>query len=90
MKKQLNERYIQIARACLNVLNNVNPAVNREQQIEEVYQAIDKAVAELYKKQELDLATAYGALRQIAKLDPSKDDVNRAITLANAVLPPEH
>ena len=90
MKKQLDERYIQVARACLNVLNNVNPAADRNQQIQEVYEAIDKAIADLYKKQEQDLATAYGALRQIAQMQPGTDDLNRAITIANAVLPGKH
>ncbi len=90
MQKQLDERYAQIARACLKVLNNVNPAADREAQIQEVYQAIDRAIAELYKKQEQDLATAYGALRQIAQLQPGRDDLNRAITLASAVLPARH
>ncbi len=87
MKKQLDERYMQVARACLNVLNNVSPAADRQQQIKEVYEAIDVAIADLYKKQEQDLSTAYAVLREISQLQPGKDDVNRAITLANAVLP---
>ncbi|OMH38388.1 hypothetical protein BGP75_08005 [Motiliproteus sp. MSK22-1] len=90
MKKQLDERYMQVARACLQVLNNVNPAADRSQQIQEVYQAIDKAIADLYKKQEQDLAIAYAALREIAQMDASKDDLNRAINLANGVLPKHH
>ncbi len=87
MKKQLDESYMQVARACLSVLNNVSPAADRQQQIQEVYNAIDNAIADLYKKQEQDLSTAYAALREISQMQPGKDDLNRAITLANAVLP---
>ena len=88
MKKQLDQRYMQVARACLEVLNNVNPAIDRQKQIQQVYDAIDEAIADLYKKQEQDLAMAYGVLKQISQLQPGKDDLNRAITLANAVLHP--
>ncbi len=90
MKKQLDERYVQIARACLKVLNNVSPAADRSQQIQEVYEAIDNAIADLYKKQEQDLAVAFQALRQISELQPGKDELQQAIDIAAAVTPVRH
>ncbi|WP_207061995.1 hypothetical protein [Motiliproteus sp. SC1-56] len=90
MSETLDQRYMQVAQACLKVLNNINPAADRSEQIKEVYAAIDRAVGELYKQQETQLATALGALRQIAEMDPAKDHLDQAVTLARAVVPVHH
>lgn len=88
--KRNDQAYAQIARSCLNVLNNVNPAMNREQQIEAVYAAIDAAVADIYKKQEQDLANAYGVLHQIAELQDTNASLTDAVKLAKDFLPTRH
>ncbi|WP_210396201.1 hypothetical protein [Motiliproteus sediminis] len=90
MSQPLDQRYINIARACLNVLNNVNPALNRDQQISAVYDAIDAAINDLYKQQEQQLGQAFTALRAITRLDPEKHSVEDAIALARQVLPASH
>jgi hypothetical protein len=81
---------MQVARACLQTLNNINPAADRATQIQELYQAIDDAVGELYKQQEQLLGRQLTALRAIAELDPAQDDLNRAIELASQALPASH
>lgn len=90
MPKNRDERYMQVARACLKVLNNVSPATDRDQQIKEVYQAIDLAIADLYKQQEVQLAAAFGTLRQIAELDPARHSLEQAIELARQITPVQH
>lgn len=90
MKKSNDQAYAKIARSCLNVLNNVNPAMDRQQQIEEVYAAIDEAIAEIYKKQEQDLANAYSVLGQIADMNPESNQLPDAIALAKSLLPTRH
>ncbi|HEY5718440.1 MAG TPA: hypothetical protein VIS52_08090 [Motiliproteus sp.] len=90
MSKPLDQRYIAIARACLGVLNNVNPAIDRDQQIQQVYQAIDAAINDLYKQQEQQLGQAFSALRAISRLDPAESDLAAAQRIAKGVLPPSH
>ena len=90
MSKPLDQRYIKIARACLDVLNNINPAINREQQIQQVYKAIDQAINELYKQQEQQLGQAFTTLRAISQLNPEQHSLDDAVRLAKAILPPSH
>ncbi|MFT5721177.1 MAG: hypothetical protein ACI9W6_001490 [Motiliproteus sp.] len=90
MHKTLDQKYMQVARACLQVLNNVNPAADRTAQIQELYGAIDTAINQLYKQQEQSLGRSFSALRAIAELDPEQDQVAAAIKLAREALPPSH
>ncbi|MEH6471915.1 MAG: hypothetical protein V7752_11745 [Halopseudomonas sp.] len=90
MHKTLDQKYMQVARSCLQVLNNVDPDADRAAQINELYTAIDKAISELYKQQEQSLGRSVSALRAIAELDPTDADLNQAITLANEALPRSH
>lgn len=90
MQKTLDKNYMQVARACLQVLNNINPAADRSAQIQELYEAIDTAIADLYKQQEQSLGRTYSTLRQIAELDPGNTSIEQAIELANQALPPRH
>jgi hypothetical protein len=90
MQKSLDQKYMQVARACLKVLNNINPAADRSAQIDELYQAIDGAINDLYKQQEQSLGRTYSALRAIAELDPATNDIEAAIQMASQALPPRH
>ncbi|MEH6823198.1 MAG: hypothetical protein V7629_04705 [Motiliproteus sp.] len=90
MHKTLDQKYMQVARACLQVLNNVNPAADRNAQIQELYSAIDSAINQLYKQQEQSLGRSFSALRAIAALDPDDDNIADAIKLAREALPPSH
>jgi len=90
MQKTLDQKYMQVARACLQVLNNVNPAADRSAQIQELYNAIDAAINQLYKQQEQSLGRSFSALREIAALDPDSDQLKDAIKLAREALPASH
>ncbi len=90
MQKTLDQKYMQVARACLQVLNNINPAADRSAQIKELHSAIDNAINDLYKQQEQSLGRTFSALRAIAELDPHSNDIEQAIELAKQALPPRH
>ena len=92
MHKSLDQKYMQVARACLQVLNNVNPAADRSAQIQELYGAIDTAINQLYKQQEQSLGRSFSALRAIADLENARTvhDIAEAIKLAREALPPSH
>ena len=90
MKTDLDQRYMQVAKACLQVLNNVSPAADRSQQIIEVYKAIDVAISDLYKHQEVQLANLYIALKEIAQLEEGENELSQAVKIAQSLLPSEH
>ena len=90
MSNTRDQQYAQIARACLHVLNNINPAADRSEQIEALYQAIDNAMGDLYKAQEQSLGRCYTTLNAIANLDPNSAELKHAIQLAQQALPPSH
>ncbi|MFT6915884.1 MAG: hypothetical protein ACJAWL_002194 [Motiliproteus sp.] len=90
MHKTQDQKYMQVARACLQVLNNVDPAADRNAQIQELYGAIDTAINQLYKQQEQALGRSVSALRAIAELDPEQDQTAAAIKLAREALPASH
>ena len=90
MQKSLDQKYMHVARACLHVLNNVNPAADRSTQIQELYEAIDASISDLYKEQEKSLGRTFTALRQIAELDPQTSNLEQAIEMASQALPPRH
>ena len=90
MSNSLDKQYAQIARACLAALNNVNPAADRSAQIQELYDAIDNSIGDLYKYQEESLGRCYSTLKAIAELDPAENQLSDAIQLAKDALPPSH
>lgn len=90
MSQTRDQQYAKIARACLQVLNNVNPAADRSSQIQELYDAIDAAIGDIYKHQQQALDQCYSTLQTIATLDPQQHDLEQAIELAKQQLPSRH
>ncbi|WP_421861937.1 hypothetical protein [Motiliproteus sp.] len=90
MSHSRDKQYAQIARACLQVLNNVNPAADRSAQIQELYDAIDAAMGDIYKHQQQALDQCYSTLQTIASMDPQQHNLEQAIELAAQQLPARH
>jgi hypothetical protein len=84
MPKKRDENYMNIAKACLQAVNNTDTGANRAQQVQAVYSAIDQAISDLYNRQDKELKRTFHILQLIAELDPTRDNLEHAITLAQA------
>lgn len=90
MSKTLDQRYIKVAQACLKILNNLVPGADRSKQIQELHSAIENAVNDLYKQQELELGRVYATLRAIEALPDDPKSLEQAKALARQATPTAH
>ncbi len=90
MSKTLDQRYMKVAQACLKILNNLVPGADRSKQIQQLHDAIDQSISDLYKQQERELGRVYATLRAIEALPDDPKSLEQARALARQAMPTAH